>query len=114
MIEPCASHPIGDRPAAVEDPIVMVPVPRSQLADVYAVLGRAPDRDVIRWQPIATRLLRGSWWVSRRVVRPAARELERQDLGDLGESLAGTIGRSARRLFSVEQPPRESDETEPM
>lgn len=113
MTQLSAPDPIGDRPPVIEDPIVMVPVPRSRLADVYAVLGRARSGDGVRWQPIATGLVRGSWWVSREVVRPAARELGRQDLGVLGESLAETISRSARRWFSVEPPPRDPDQAEP-
>jgi hypothetical protein len=107
-----APDPVGDRPLTAEDPIVMVPVPRSRLADVYAALGRGANGDAVRWQPIAAGVLRSSWWVSRKVVRPA-RGLGRQDLGELGENLAGTIERSARRLFSVERPPRGPDEAGP-
>lgn len=91
----------------------MVPVPRSRLSDVYAALGRRPSgEDSLSWQPLAVGLWRGSSWVTREVVRPAARELSRQDLGDLGDNLTQMIGRSARALFSPEEPfprPPESD-----
>jgi len=109
--------PDASRPSArdaSDEQIVMVPVPRSQLADVYAVLGKRAhgDADGVRWEPLALGLLRGSVWVAREVVRPATRELTRQDLEGLGETLASVARRSARALFepSDEDPPADNDD----
>ena len=89
----------------VDDPIIMVPVPRSRLADVYAALGRrSPGEDPLPWQPIAIGLWRGSSWVTREVVAPAAREVARQDFAEIGETLSQLIGRSARAMFAWEGP----------
>lgn len=50
------------RADCAEDPIAMVPVPRSRLADVYAALADAPPagRTPCTGSPIATGLLRGA------------------------------------------------------
>ena len=96
------SSPRVDRAAGGADSgeeIVMVPVPRSRLGDVYAVLGRGVRGKGLRWEPVAWDLLRSSAWVAREVVRPAAREVRRQDLTEVGQTLVGVVGRSARALF---------------
>lgn len=91
-----------DRAGGAEkgDQLVLVPVPRSRLQDVYAVLGkRAPGPEGLRWEPMAWGFLRGSVWVAREVVGPTARELRRQDLAQVGQTLVEVVGRSARALF---------------
>lgn len=89
--------------AAGGEEIVMVPVPRSRLGDVYAVLGRGTRGDRLRWEPLAWGVLRGSAWVARDVVRPAAREVRRQDLVEVGQTLVDVVGRSARALFDSDE-----------
>lgn len=108
--KPPVSQPFSSKPdadtvtTAAEDPIIMVPVPRSRLADVYAALGRrSSGEERLPWQPIAIGLWRSSTWVTREVVRPAAQEFARQDFGELGENLSQIIGRSARAIFPADE-----------
>jgi hypothetical protein len=92
--------------ANAEDEIVLVPVPRSRLRDVYAVLGRDGSLPrVVPWEPLAVGVVRGSAWVAREVAVPAARELARQRVAsELGGTLASAARRSARVLLeSMEQ-----------
>lgn len=88
----------------MRDEIVMVPVPREHLADVYAVLGRGARSGEAGWEPLALGALRGSVWAAREIVAPAARGLARQDPEQLGVRLAGIIRQSTRALFDPHEP----------
>lgn len=69
----------GQQPPAeaANDDIVMVPVPRSQLADVYSVLGRRADAATVPWEAVTRGALRSSGWLAKEVVIPVARSINR-------------------------------------
>lgn len=76
-------------PGVANDEIVMVPVPRSQLAAVYAALGRRGDGPAVPWEAVARGAMRSSGWLVKEVVVPAARSLN-------GEDVAETVGKAVR------------------
>lgn len=90
-----------------EDEIVMVPVPRSRLQDVYRVLGRQANgnRGATSWEPVALGVLRGSTWLAREVVRPAAQDIVRQDPEELAAAVGDFIRRAAQAVFEANHDP---------
>jgi hypothetical protein len=95
----------GGKPT--DDEIVMVPVPRSRLEDVYRALGRPTNgqRDSASWEPAAIGLLRGSAWIAREVVRPAAQDIARQDPEEIAAAVGGLIRRAAQAAFEPDEDP---------
>ncbi len=109
--------PVGENTAGqsatrekkVDDEIVMVPVPRSRLDEVYRALGRSThgDRGGTSWEPVALGMLRGSAWVARVVIRPAAQDLIRQEPEQIAAALGDLIRRAAQAVFEPDEDPPE-------